>query len=61
MVRVIGHDKNSFLYVTCRNCAAELEYTPHEVKKEWVSDYGGGRDEYKHIQCPQCGKKVTVK
>lgn len=41
MVRVIGQDKNSFLYVTCRNCAAELEYTPHEVKKEWISDYGG--------------------
>lgn len=61
MVRVIGQDKNAFLYVTCRNCAAELEYTPHEVKKEWVSDYGGGRDEYKHISCPQCGQKVTVK
>lgn len=61
MVRVIGQDKNSFLYVTCRNCASELEYTPHEVKKEWISDYGGGRDEYKHIQCPHCGQKVTVK
>ena len=61
MVRVVGQDKTILLYVSCRNCAAELEYTPREVSKEWVSDYGGGRDEYKHIYCPQCGQKVTVK
>lgn len=46
--------------VVCRSCGATLSYVPNDVKSRMVSDYGGGRDEYKHIKCPNCSKEVGV-
>lgn len=47
--------------VICRNCGVKLSYVPNDVKSEVHTDYGGGRDTYKHIDCPNCNKKVTVR
>jgi len=44
----------------CRNCGVTLEYVPADVKKRMVSDYSGGRDEHKWIDCPNCREEVTV-
>lgn len=47
--------------VVCRNCGATLQYMPNEVKSQYYRDYGGGGDTEYWIDCPPCGKKVTVK
>lgn len=44
----------------CRNCGSTLEYVPRDVKTEMHCDYGGGRDEYKYIKCPECDNKIGV-
>lgn len=46
--------------VICRNCGVTLRYTPHDVQKRTVSDYGGGRDVYNYIKCPNCCKEIGV-
>lgn len=45
----------------CRNCGATLNYVPNDVKEDYSTDYTGGKDYYKYIQCPPCGNKVHVK
>ena len=47
--------------VVCRNCGATLNYVPMDIKEEVHTDYGGGRETYRYIQCPPCGHKQTVK
>jgi transcription elongation factor Elf1 len=47
--------------VICKNCGATLQYTPNDVKRETVTDYGGGSDIIRTIQCPPCGQPVGVK
>jgi ribosomal protein S27E len=44
----------------CRNCGATLEYIPRDVQKEIHADYGGGRDTYEFIKCPDCDNKIGV-
>jgi RNase P subunit RPR2 len=61
MVKIIGQDMSAYLNTTCKNCAAILQYTRSEIQSQSLSDYGGGRELYKFITCPQCGQKVTVK
>ena len=59
MITVIGIDKSIFKQVTCRKCASILEYVPNDIETRTVTDYTGGRDITKFIQCP-CGNEVTV-
>jgi RNase P subunit RPR2 len=61
MVQIVGKDQSVYKRITCRNCATILEYTPSEVKKHVTKDYGGGTDVTEYIQCPNCGKDVTVR
>jgi len=47
--------------VICRNCGATLQYVPNDIHHETLRDYDGSSDTNYFIQCPPCGKKVTVK
>ena len=55
MAKVVGRDESVVKRSTCKNCAAIIEYTPNEVLSYYASDYGGGRDEYFKMTCPNCG------
>jgi RNase P subunit RPR2 len=44
----------------CKNCGATLEYTPQDILRRTVRDYGGGSDTYNYISCPNCNKEVTI-
>jgi ribosomal protein S27E len=63
MVTVVKTEPHSSVVkeVICKNCGATLQYTPVDVKEDYSTDYTGGRDYFKYINCPPCGKKVTVK
>lgn len=45
----------------CRNCGVTLQYVPRDIKERIETDYGGGRDLIKYIECPECNDRVTVK
>ncbi len=45
----------------CRNCGSTLQYVPRDIKERIETDYGGGRDLIKYIDCPECNEHVTVK
>ena len=61
MVQVVGKDAVGVKRVTCRNCSSVLEYIPAEVKSRSGRDYSGGPDGKEWIDCPCCGKEVTLK
>ncbi len=61
MVQVVGKDTSVVKRVTCRNCSSVLEYVPGEVKSRSGKDYSGGPDGKEWIDCPCCGKEVTLK
>lgn len=46
---------------TCRECGAGLTYMPGDVQRGTSTDYGGGKEHYKYIQCPACASKVIVR
>jgi len=58
MAKVVGRDESVVKRSTCKSCAAIIEYTPNEVISYWASDYGGGRDEYHKLICPNCGSPM---
>jgi hypothetical protein len=62
MVTVLNPKPHASVLKTCvcRNCGAELQYTPSEVQRGVDSDYAGGRDPYTYIVCPQCTKEVRT-
>ena len=60
-INIVGKDPSVVKRVTCRNCGSILEYTPVDEKKDYSSDYTGGRDTYSYISCPCCGKQVITK
>lgn len=63
MVKVISTDphKSVVKEVICKGCGATLQYTPVDVKRDYTTDYTGGREYYNHIDCPACGDKVHIK
>ena len=62
MIKVIGRDDAAVKQITCRSCAARLEYTPSDVQKLWRgTDIGGGADGGDGFRCPQCGNNVITK
>lgn len=56
MVAVVGLDTSKILRITCRCCAAILEYLPIEKYKRTYKDYGGGSNVVEYIMCPKCTK-----
>jgi hypothetical protein len=62
MPRLIELDKSVEKKVTHRECGAVIGYYQNEVQDGGVyEDYGGGRELWYYIVCPNCGKKVEVK
>ena len=45
---------------TCGNCGVTLEYTPNDVREDWRTDYTGGKDCYRIVDCPKCQNSITV-
>lgn len=62
MVRIVEEqpDPSVVKHVVCGNCGRKLEYVPADVKKDYSSDYLGGKDYYNYIRCPGCNKRVHV-
>ncbi len=44
----------------CKNCGVTLEYTPNDVRKHRSTDYRGGVDIYKVIDCASCNHMIHV-
>jgi ribosomal protein S27E len=61
MAKVIGFDNSAKKKVTCKECAAIIEYVPKEEKSYVHRDYGGGSDTVYYIDCPNCQNKITVR
>lgn len=59
-VEVIGESDKAKKETTCSNCAAILRYTLADTKTETRTDYGGGSDTYRVLECPKCHKKIDV-
>lgn len=61
-VRIINPepDPSVLKQVICRKCGVKLEYAPIDVTSKEVSDYGGGSDTYRYIECPNCKNKIDV-
>ena len=59
MAKVVGRDESVVKHITCRKCAAIVEYTAGEVRNLWSgTDYGGGSDGADGFNCPSCGKEI---
>ena len=61
MIEIIGKDTTILKRVTCKNCTSVLQYSNVDVKKDYSTDYTGGRDYYSYVQCPCCGNKVVTR
>jgi RNase P subunit RPR2 len=60
MVKVVGEDHSAIKRITCRHCAARLEYVPRDVQEINSKDYSGGSDGYFYIVCPRCNHEVII-
>lgn len=60
MVKIIGRDEAVVKRVTCRECAAILEYTPSETKESNGTDYSGGSAGTQWVDCPN-GHKAIIR
>lgn len=60
MAKVIGRDEKHVHTVSCRKCAAKIEYVENEVQEYSGRDYSGGSDGHTWVDCPSCGKKIIL-
>ena len=58
MIKVVGQANEVAKRVTCRNCGAILEYTPHDLQEQLTKDITGSADIVFYLKCPQCGYRV---
>lgn len=63
MARVIKIEPSSEVakQIVCRGCGATIEYVPNEVQSRSGTDYGGGPDGVEWVNCPNCGKQITIR
>jgi DNA-directed RNA polymerase subunit RPC12/RpoP len=61
MVKVVGEAPEAVKQAVCRNCAAKLEYTQRDVRREDGRDYSGGPDGREYIVCPRCQHEVVLR
>lgn len=61
MAKVVGFDESAKKRITCKNCAAIVEYVSNEVHRGSSTDYTGFVDHHKYITCPNCGNEVIVR
>lgn len=60
MVKVLGFDEGVAKKKTCKGCGAINQYYANEVKEYHGTDYGGGPDGSKWIDCGNCSKRITL-
>lgn len=58
VVKVISLSKKE---VICYSCKCVLEYTYYDTREVRHTDYGGGTDTYRGIDCPVCKAFVETK
>lgn len=62
MAKVVGRDETVVKRITCRKCAAIVEYTPNEVRNLYSgTDMGGGADGADGFNCPSCGGEIYTR
>jgi len=62
MAKVVGRDESVVKRITCRKCAAIVEYTPNEVRNLYSgTDYGGGPAGADGFSCPGCGQNIITR
>lgn len=61
MAKVVGRDDTAVKRVTCRECAAIVEYTQREVKSVHGTDIGGGPDGMEWVDCPNCDHRAVIR
>lgn len=61
MPKIIGQDSGAVKEITCRHCAARLQYTPSEENRDYSTDYLGDKDYFSYVYCPGCGGRVKTK
>lgn len=60
MARVIEDVPRVEKRTVCNGCGRTIAYVPNEVKRHEGTDYGGGPDGRKWIDCPACGDMITL-
>lgn len=62
MAKVVGQDQSAYKRITCRRCAAIVEYVENEVRLlRNYADIDGGRNVEYGIICPQCSNEIITK
>ena len=59
MAVVVGMDERVKKRVTCRECAAIVEYVPGELKT-WATSCCGERGTATGLDCPGCHQPIVV-
>jgi RNase P subunit RPR2 len=59
-IKIVGEDEQTKKQVTCKNCAAILEYTKADTKTRSHTDISGTSDEVRQLTCPRCQAVVYV-
>lgn len=53
-------DPSVIKHAIYRKCGCKLSYVPNDVKEYHGTDYSGGPDGEKWIDCAKCGKEVIL-
>lgn len=63
VVRVIDSEPDPSVVkraVCRRGCGATVEYVPNDVQEHHGTDYGGGPDGMKWVDCPKCDERIVL-
>lgn len=41
-------------------CGKTVAYVPNDVREYNGTDYSGGPDGYRYVNCPGCGKEIVL-
>jgi hypothetical protein len=58
-MRILGFDKTHLKTITCKHCAAILEYGPGDVREGFTENYRGiPESTFSYIVCENCKKWI---
>jgi hypothetical protein len=66
MVTVVGWDESAKSRKTCKGtstnpgCGAIVEYDKNDIKEYNGTDYSGGPDGQRWVDCPNCKKRLVL-
>jgi hypothetical protein len=59
---VIGFDETKRFRISCKQCAAIIEYVPSETfEKDYGHDYLGDYSTGRFLKCPNCSHDIFVR